>query len=183
MRRKTNTKRLSNSASFGRIEAQDGNLERVVDANAEVKLTYKHIRTVSKSWREFNHYIERLYDRDLDRRAKYMDIRARDIGATSGPFYRETQTALSWESDDDLGRNTQSSFGHLSHESLSNLPAHPRGFQPHLFNTQTGQTTLRTTTHCGAFSDARGFPRFTTSNIHIHGRLVDFNTVSPQSKL
>ncbi|CCC13169.1 hypothetical protein SMACR_06388 [Sordaria macrospora] len=81
--------------ALAEFEAQGGNLERVVDANAEVKITYKHIRIVSKSYREFNHYLERVYDRDLDRRAKYMGIRARDIGATSGPFGFEKQSVFS----------------------------------------------------------------------------------------
>ncbi|KAL7907756.1 hypothetical protein GGI35DRAFT_454729 [Trichoderma velutinum] len=64
--------------ALAEFDAQGGNHETIIDKHAKVKLTLKHLETVGVAYRDFIQYLEDVYDRDSELRAKYMRIRARE---------------------------------------------------------------------------------------------------------
>lgn len=64
--------------ALAEFDAQGGNYERVVDANAKVKLTVAHLEIVSKAYLDFIMYLKKIYGQTGERRAKAMGIRARE---------------------------------------------------------------------------------------------------------
>lgn len=65
--------------ALAEFDAQGGSHETVKNADAEVKLTIRHLETVSNAYLEFSKYLKRVYGKDLERRAKEIGIRAREI--------------------------------------------------------------------------------------------------------
>ena len=64
--------------ALAEFESQGARHEKIMDENAEIRLTLKHMKTVGKAYLEFNQYLDDVYGRDAERRAKYMRIRARE---------------------------------------------------------------------------------------------------------
>ncbi|KAK4185103.1 hypothetical protein QBC35DRAFT_454583 [Podospora australis] len=64
--------------ALAEFSAQGGSHIRVHDANAKISLKLDHLEVVSKAYLEFITYLEDIYDKDADRRAKQMRIRARE---------------------------------------------------------------------------------------------------------
>lgn len=65
--------------ALAEFDAQGGNHERIVDPNAVVKLTVKHLEIVSAAYLEFMRYLEKLYKTDQDRLAHKRGYRAREL--------------------------------------------------------------------------------------------------------
>jgi hypothetical protein len=65
--------------ALAEFDAQGGNHERIVDPNAVVKLTVKHLEIVSAAYLEFMRYLEKLYKTDQDRLAQKRGYRAREL--------------------------------------------------------------------------------------------------------
>jgi hypothetical protein len=64
--------------ALAEFDAQGGSHERVVDADAEVKLTVDHLKIVSNAYLQFIMYLKKIYGQYGERRAKAMGIRARE---------------------------------------------------------------------------------------------------------
>lgn len=64
--------------ALAEFSAQGGDHTKVVDANAKIPLKLEHLETVSKAYLGFITYLEDVFDKDTDRRAKQMMIRARE---------------------------------------------------------------------------------------------------------
>lgn len=64
--------------ALAEFDAQGGSHERIMDADAEVKLEVGHLKIVSSAYLDFISYLTKIYGKDPDRRAKAMFIRARE---------------------------------------------------------------------------------------------------------
>ncbi|KAK0659196.1 hypothetical protein QBC41DRAFT_331599 [Cercophora samala] len=64
--------------ALAEFAAQGGDHTRVVDAGAKISLKLEHIEVVSTAYLGFITYLEDVFDKDADRRAKQMMIRARE---------------------------------------------------------------------------------------------------------
>ncbi|KAK0645610.1 hypothetical protein B0T16DRAFT_328979 [Cercophora newfieldiana] len=65
--------------ALAEFDAQGGNHMEIMDANAVVKLSVKHLETVSAAYLEFMRYLEKLYKTDQDRLAHKRGYRAREL--------------------------------------------------------------------------------------------------------
>jgi hypothetical protein len=65
--------------ALAEFDAQGGNHMRIIDADAVVKLSVKHLETVSAAYLEFMRYLEKLYKTDQDRLAHKRGYRAREL--------------------------------------------------------------------------------------------------------
>ncbi|OJD28646.1 aaa family atpase [Diplodia corticola] len=64
--------------ALAEFAAQGSNHEQVVDAHAEVELKVRHLETVSNAYLGFMDYFNRVRDKDTERWAKALRIRARE---------------------------------------------------------------------------------------------------------
>ena len=64
--------------ALAEFDAQGGSHERIIDADAEIKLTVGHLETVSRAYLDFISYLNKIYGADAERRAKVIGIRARE---------------------------------------------------------------------------------------------------------
>ncbi|KAK5651408.1 hypothetical protein OQA88_12496 [Cercophora sp. LCS_1] len=65
--------------ALAEFDAQGGNHMEIMDANAVVKLSVRHLETVSAAYLEFMRYLEKLYKTDQDRLAHKRGYRAREL--------------------------------------------------------------------------------------------------------
>lgn len=82
--------------ALAEFDAQGGNHERIVDPNAEVKLTVKHLEIVSVAYLEFTRYLKKLYKADQDRLAQKRGYRAREF---SGKVIKKSDHGSDDETD------------------------------------------------------------------------------------
>ncbi|KAK0716568.1 hypothetical protein B0T21DRAFT_63836 [Apiosordaria backusii] len=64
--------------ALAEFSAQGGDHRKVVDVGAKISLKLEHLEVVSKAYLDFITYLEDVFDKDADRRAKQMMIRARE---------------------------------------------------------------------------------------------------------
>ena len=76
--------------AMAEFEAQGGSVDRIVDRDAQVVLTINHLTKVSEAYQGFMQYLKDIYGHDSDRRAKYLNIRARENLAQGNPAKGDT---------------------------------------------------------------------------------------------
>ncbi|KAF3901609.1 hypothetical protein ABW21_db0205046 [Orbilia brochopaga] len=64
--------------ALAEFDAQGGDHTKIVDKHAKVEFTLGQLKVVGKAYLEFIQYLDDVYDRDAETRAKYLRIRARE---------------------------------------------------------------------------------------------------------
>lgn len=64
--------------ALAEFDAQGGDHKKIIDKHAKVALTLEQLDVVAKAYREFIQYLDDVYDRDSETRAKILRIRARE---------------------------------------------------------------------------------------------------------
>jgi hypothetical protein len=71
--------------ALAEFKAQGSSHERIIHADAEVKLQVEDLRTVSSAYLDFYSYLTKIYGKDLDRRANAIRIRALETSGKADP--------------------------------------------------------------------------------------------------
>ncbi|KAK4174387.1 hypothetical protein QBC36DRAFT_42236 [Triangularia setosa] len=158
--------------ALAEFSAQGGDHTRVVDADAKISLKLEHLEVVSKAYLGFITYLEDVFDRDADRRAKQMMIRARE--------YKKATEKGSGRQPSDLGLGTQrppSFTGGLAQVPIMSTPATGQGLWPPVpQHTQNPSTT--------SSSQSPGYPAAPTLTPAFHNypsHLASQQQLQPQT--
>lgn len=95
--------------ALAEFDAQGGDHRKINDQNAVVKLTVKHLETVSAAYLEFMRYLEKLYKTDQDRLAHKRGYRARELYGSGGGRGKRDASKLGSASEldsEDVGDET-----------------------------------------------------------------------------
>lgn len=71
--------------ALAEFKAQGSSHERIIHADAEVKLQVEDLKTVSSAYLDFYAYLTKIYGKDLDRRARAINIRALETSGKADP--------------------------------------------------------------------------------------------------
>jgi hypothetical protein len=124
--------------ALAEFDAQGGNHERIVDPNAVVKLTVKHLEIVSAAYLEFMRYLEKLYKTDQDRLAQKRGYRARELDGKGARYgdgkANKTDEELDSTSGEESDRAGEETDPMLKDEGMSMqrqpTPAPPQASSP-----------------------------------------------------
>ncbi|PLB49715.1 P-loop containing nucleoside triphosphate hydrolase protein [Aspergillus steynii IBT 23096] len=93
--------------ALAEFDAGGGDHEKILDPNAEIKLSVSHLKTVARAYREFMWYLNKLYKTDQNRLAHRKGLRAPELNGKE--IYTSDEEIGPGESDE-----TDAGESHLS---------------------------------------------------------------------